>query len=55
MTPKGNLRFNLSQLESVKGEKIDVAPGSGHTVRVPVEGDLGLDEQGGKALLMRYL
>jgi len=55
MTPKGNLRFNLSQLESVKGEKIDVAPGSGHIVRVPVEGDLGLDEQGGNALLMRYL
>jgi len=55
MTPKGNLRFNLSQLESVKGEKIDVAPGSGHIVRVPVEGDLGLGEQGGNALLMRYL
>jgi U32 family peptidase len=55
MTPKGNLRFNLSQLESIKGDKIDVAPGSGHTVRVPVEGDLGLGEQGGNALLMRYL
>jgi len=55
MTPKGNLRFNLSQLESIKGEKIDVAPGSGHIVRVPVEGDLGLSEQGGNALLMRYL
>ncbi len=55
MTPKGNLRFNLSQLESIKGDKIDVAPGSGHTVRVPVEGDLGLSEQGGNALLMRYL
>ena len=55
MTPKGNLRFNLSQLESIKGDKIDVAPGSGHTVRVPVEGDLGLSGQGGNALLMRYL
>jgi len=55
MTPKGNLRFNLSQLESLKGEKIDVAPGSGHTVRIPVEDDLGLGEQGGNALLMRYL
>ena len=55
MTPKGNLRFNLSQLESIQGDKIDVAPGSGHTVRVPVEGDLGLSEQGGNALLMRYL
>lgn len=55
MTPRGNLRFNLDQLESVKGEKIDAAPGSGHTVRVPVEGDLGLAEQGGHALLMRYL
>lgn len=55
MTPKGNLRFNLSKLESAKGEKIEVAPGSGHIVRVPIDGDLGLDEQGGKALLMRYL
>lgn len=55
MTPKGNLRFNLSQLENMKGDRADVAPGSGHTVRIPFDGELGLDEQGGHALLMRYL
>ena len=55
MTPKGNLRFTLKGLESIKGEKIEIAPGSGHTVRVPVAGDLGLGEEGKYALLMRYL
>ena len=54
MTPKGNLRFKLAELESDKGGKINVAPGSGHTVRIPVEGDLQIGEQGGNALLMRY-
>jgi len=55
ITPKGNLRFNLKELEDIKGGAIDAAPGSGHTVRVPVEGDLGLGEKGEYALLMRYL
>ncbi|MCD8547448.1 MAG: tRNA 5-hydroxyuridine modification protein YegQ [Aeromonadaceae bacterium] len=36
MTPQGNLSFDLSQLENRKGEQIQVAPGDGHTVYLPV-------------------
>ena len=34
MTPAGNREFRLSHLENLKGQSIDVAPGSGHTVKV---------------------
>jgi putative protease len=36
LTPSGNHRFVLPALENKLGEAIDVAPGSGHVVRVPV-------------------
>ncbi len=36
MTPQGNLSFQLEQLQNRKGEQIDVAPGNGHTVYLPV-------------------
>ncbi|GAA4496031.1 tRNA 5-hydroxyuridine modification protein YegQ [Pseudaeromonas paramecii] len=36
MTPQGNLTFDLGQLENRKGEQIEVAPGDGHTVYLPV-------------------
>lgn len=55
ITPQGNLRFSLNQLENLKGEAIEVAPGSGHTVKIPLPGDLPLAEDGGYAMLMRYL
>jgi len=55
ITPRGNLRFTLEQLENLKGESLEVAPGSGHTVRIPLPGDLPLAEDGGYAMLMRYL
>jgi len=35
MTPAGNLPFRLTALETRSGEPIEVAPGSGHRVRVP--------------------
>ncbi|WP_100643945.1 tRNA 5-hydroxyuridine modification protein YegQ [Alteromonas facilis] len=34
MTPKGNYIFTLQQLEQLSGNTIDVAPGSGHVVKV---------------------
>jgi len=49
MTPAGNRRFTLQHIESTKGEKRDVAPGSGHVVRIPVENVADLRY----ALLMR--
>jgi len=36
MTPTGNFHFDLHELQSVKGEAIDLAPGDGHTVYVPI-------------------
>jgi putative protease len=36
MTPKGNFHFDLHQLQSAKGEAIEVAPGDGHTVYLPI-------------------
>jgi len=55
ITPKGNLTFNLQQLENNKGQAIDVAPGSGHRVNIPVPTEINLSEDGGYAMLMRHL
>ena len=55
MTPTGNIQFNLSDMISKKGEKMDYAPGSGHIVDIPVEisdKDLAQIDFG---LLVRYL
>ncbi len=36
MLPSGNKIFDLSHIENTHGHKMDVAPGSGHIVRIPV-------------------
>lgn len=36
VTPEGNERFKLETMENLEGESMDVAPGSGHHVRIPV-------------------
>jgi putative protease len=36
MSPSGNQTFTLSSLRSLAGTVLDVAPGSGHTVRITV-------------------
>lgn len=36
MTPNGNVTFLLKDMENVRGERTEVAPGSGHTVKIPV-------------------
>lgn len=54
ITPQGNLPFHISTLEKSDGQAIDIAPGSGHTVRIPIA-DLPLSETGGYAMLMRHL
>ncbi len=51
MTPQGNLNFKLEHLENKKGELIDDAKGSGHTVYLPVPENVDLNH----ALLMRNL
>jgi putative protease len=55
ITPNGNLTFNLNALENSDGIKIDAAPGSGHIVRIPMPNEISLPEDGGYAMLMRYL
>ena len=40
MLPEGNRTFTLQTLYNKKGEAIDVAPGSGHIVRLPIDDDL---------------
>ena len=55
MTPTGNIQFNLSDMISKKGQKMDYAPGSGHVVDIPVEiSDKDL-AQVNFGLLVRYL
>ena len=43
MTPQGNISFALSHLENKKGEQIEVAPGDGHVVQIPVPEDIDLN------------
>lgn len=43
MTPQGNKRFTLNTLLDKNGKAADVAPGSGHRMRIPL--DAQLDEQ----------
>ena len=42
MTPKGNVQFDLDQLQNAKGEAITVAPGDGHTVYLPIPEQIDL-------------
>ncbi|EOV9948137.1 tRNA 5-hydroxyuridine modification protein YegQ [Providencia stuartii] len=43
MTPAGNIVFTLDALHNRKGEAIDVAPGNGHIVYLPVPDDVDLN------------
>lgn len=51
MTPSGNRKFKLEHMENLQGEAKDCAPGSGHTVRLPIDMDVDMEY----ALLMRDL
>lgn len=49
MTPAGNINFHLERMENNKQQPVDVAPGNGHIVWIPVPEELDL----AFALLMR--
>ena len=51
MTPSGNYSFTLEEMHNREGEVMDVAPGSGHIVRIPVPEDI----DAGFGLLMKSL
>jgi putative protease len=55
VTPAGNLSFTLSEIVGGDGRRTNIAPGSGHVVKIPLPASaeaLWLDEF---ALLVRYL
>jgi putative protease len=47
--PSGNQIIDLSQMRDKKGELISVAPGSGHHVQIPMQGDMT------KGMIARFL
>lgn len=51
MTPQGNIRFTVESMTKSRDEAIEVAPGSGHTVYLPVPPEVSLRF----ALLLRNL
>ena len=51
MTPSGNRKFTLDTMINKRGELVDVAPGSGHVMQIPVDVDADMSY----ALLMRDL
>lgn len=50
MTPGGNRIITIETMENTKGAPVDVAPGDGHKVYIPVPDDISLNY----ALLMRF-
>ncbi len=55
VTPAGNLSFDLKEIIGRNGKPADIAPGSGHVVKIPLPDELDpamIDEF---ALLVRYL
>ncbi|QNH01940.1 tRNA 5-hydroxyuridine modification protein YegQ [Pseudomonas sediminis] len=51
MTPQGNLRFTLENLQNAQGQAQQVAPGDGHILYLPLPADVQLEY----GLLMRDL
>ncbi len=51
MTPSGNRKFKLDTMINKRGEMVDVAPGSGHVMQIPIDVDADMTH----ALLMRDL
>ncbi|KAA1188190.1 U32 family peptidase [Pseudohalioglobus sediminis] len=54
ITPAGNHSFQLSHIEDRRGQAMEVAPGSGHVVSIPLPAGIHVGEDGGHVLLMRY-
>ncbi|MEZ5436132.1 MAG: tRNA 5-hydroxyuridine modification protein YegQ [Pseudomonadales bacterium] len=52
MLPQGNIVFRLSSMKNKHGESVEVAPGSGHQVRIPASDDGGVADFG---LLMKAI
>ncbi len=56
MTPSGNHSFEVTSMTNKDGAAMDVAPGSGHVVNIPLPDELSLTEHDVQfAMLTRYL
>ena len=55
VTPSGNRSFRLSDMMSRVDKPIDVAPGSGHVVKIPIPAEADPHMIDEFALLVRYL
>ena len=55
VTTKGNIHFELPAMIGRDGEPSDAAPGSGHTVKIPVPEGLDVTNMDEFSLLVRYL
>ncbi|MCW8857347.1 MAG: tRNA 5-hydroxyuridine modification protein YegQ [Kangiella sp.] len=55
MTPKGNQYFQLKAMENIKGQPMDVAPGSGHKVVLQLPEGVNVENIDSMSLLMRNL
>jgi len=55
MTPGGNVTFNLPTITDLSGRTTDVAPGSGHHVKIPLPDAIKPSSINEHALLIRYL
>jgi putative protease len=55
VTPSGNQSFRLTGMMGHDGKSTDVAPGSGHVVKVPIPAELDSQVIDQFALLVRYL
>jgi putative protease len=55
VTPAGNTTFSLEEMVNKDGNAADVAPGSGHVMRIPLPPDVAADSIDEFAMLVRYL
>jgi putative protease len=55
VTPSGNVSFDLHEMTTLTGDATDVAPGSGHIVKIPVPTSLDSATIDHLALLVSYL
>jgi putative protease len=55
VTPSGNLSFHLPEIIGRDGNRSDVAPGSGHVVKIPLPESTDAEAIDDFALLVRYL
>jgi putative protease len=55
VTPAGNTTFTLQEMLNKDGNAADVAPGSGHVMRIPLPDNVKANTVDEFAMLVRYL